>query len=288
MLAGVAAGLTLAAGTAIAGHLDGEVDSYTGCLSLGGGTLTQIREGNAPLDECGKNQVEVHFSGGDITSISAQTGGGLVGGGSNGGVSLSLRRDCDAGQVVKWNGTAWACASDSDATYAAGTGLDLTGTTFSIEPDNLVRNDQTCSSGEFATGFDGDGDVECASPPTASGIQGFSAHVGHVTLAGVTTVISKVLPAGTYLLFASVDVENRDTDSPSLFACSIPGYVSPGVGPGDVAHTLGESSGQVESVSMASAITHPGGAVSLVCQEMVADVDVSQATLTAIKVDSLG
>jgi hypothetical protein len=39
---------------------------------------------------------------------------------------------------------------------------------------------------------------------------------------------------------------------------------------------------------MASAIDHPGGAVVLSCREITANVDVSQATLTAIAISSLG
>jgi hypothetical protein len=42
-----------------------------------------------------------------------------------------------SGQVLKWNGTAWAPAADTDTntTYTAGTGLKLTSTTFSTEVD---------------------------------------------------------------------------------------------------------------------------------------------------------
>ncbi|MCO7319847.1 hypothetical protein OKE80_11045, partial [Riemerella anatipestifer] len=38
-----------------------------------------------------------------------------------------------SGQVLKWNGTAWAPAADdnTNTTYTAGTGLSLSGTTFS-------------------------------------------------------------------------------------------------------------------------------------------------------------
>lgn len=112
---------------------------------------------------------------------------------------------------------------------------------------------------------------------------GYSAHVGFVALAGPTTVISKVLAAGTYLLFASVDLENQDRDSLSLGGCSIPGYNSE-------LYRLNEDGqpGDTESISMASAITHTGGAVVLTCEEVDANVDVMEATLTAIKVDSLG
>ncbi|KPK01758.1 MAG: hypothetical protein AMK71_04385, partial [Nitrospira bacterium SG8_35_4] len=42
---------------------------------------------------------------------------------------------CSTGQVAKWNGSVWACADDIDTntTYSAGTGLDIAGTTFSVE-----------------------------------------------------------------------------------------------------------------------------------------------------------
>jgi hypothetical protein len=40
---------------------------------------------------------------------------------------------CSSGQVPKRDGAIWACADDMNTTYSAGTGLDLTGTTFSVE-----------------------------------------------------------------------------------------------------------------------------------------------------------
>jgi hypothetical protein len=114
--------------------------------------------------------------------------------------------------------------------------------------------------------------------------QGFSAHVGFVAVAGTTTVISKALPAGTYLLFASVELMNQDTDSTSSGGCSIPGYTSGGF---DLAENF-DNAPHRESISLASNISHPGGNVVLSCTEASADVNVTQATLNAIKVDSLG
>jgi hypothetical protein len=43
-----------------------------------------------------------------------------------------------------------------------------------------------------------------------------------------------------------------------------------------------------ESLSLSSGITHAGGEVQLTCTESFANVDVKEATLNAIKVDSLG
>jgi hypothetical protein len=40
---------------------------------------------------------------------------------------------CSNDQVAKWNGFMWRCADDTDTVYSEGTGLDLTGTTFSVD-----------------------------------------------------------------------------------------------------------------------------------------------------------
>ena len=47
---------------------------------------------------------------------------------------------CSAGQIPKWNGSAWACApDDAGGTYTAGTGLMLAGTQFSADTTYLQR-----------------------------------------------------------------------------------------------------------------------------------------------------
>jgi hypothetical protein len=65
---------------------------------------------------------------GTITGVTA--GSGLTGGGTSGSVTLSLLNTCSTNQILKWNGSAWACSNDANS---GGTitgvmaGTDLTG-----------------------------------------------------------------------------------------------------------------------------------------------------------------
>jgi hypothetical protein len=90
------------------------VQNYTGCLS--NTNLIQVAVGDLPANPpCRQGATEVHFSGGDLTSLTAGTG--LTGGGVNGDVSIALApsfrlpQTCAANQGTTWNGSAWACAS---------------------------------------------------------------------------------------------------------------------------------------------------------------------------------
>jgi hypothetical protein len=72
-------------------------------------------------------------SGGTVTSVTAASGGGLAVTGVAAAPAVGLLTTCTASQVLKWNGSGWACAADAGGTaYSAGSGLTLTGTTFSL------------------------------------------------------------------------------------------------------------------------------------------------------------
>jgi hypothetical protein len=61
----------------------------------------------------------------DITAVTAGTG--LTGGGTSGVVSLSLLTSCASGQLLKWSGTAWACANDIGTVGSGGGPVTFSG-----------------------------------------------------------------------------------------------------------------------------------------------------------------
>jgi hypothetical protein len=281
--------VTITATTALAGHQTSGVKSYTGCLVSGDGVMIKIKEGSSPRSACTGGQVEAHFSGGDITKISVGGGLTLPNGGDNGEVRIELAagqalpQGCDDGEIAEWDTSPtpdrWVCGVDDDTTYSEGTGLDLSaGNAFSIDPEFRLPGKECSASGEFATGFDGDGVIQC-SAPASSGIQAFSASRGAVAVAGLTTIISKTLSPGNYVLTAHVLAYNPSAAARAVGYCDISG---------DRGETSISETDFFENITLTSTIAHAGGAVLVTCTETSGNLDVKNASLTAIQVDSLG
>jgi hypothetical protein len=52
---------------------------------------------------------------GTISGVSTASGSGLTGGGTSGTLNLKLLSTCTANQILKWSGSAWACATDNNS-----------------------------------------------------------------------------------------------------------------------------------------------------------------------------
>ena len=103
------------------GGLVGGGTSGAVTLSLPGTCANgQLLKWNGTVWGCANDIDTDTNSGGTITGISIGAAGGLMGGGSTGNVTLSLPNTCASGQVLKWNGTNWACANDTDTDTNSG------------------------------------------------------------------------------------------------------------------------------------------------------------------------
>ena len=72
---------------------------------------------------------------GTITGITTASGSGLTGGGTSGTLTLGLTTGCSSNQVLRWNGSAWSCASTGTGTITgvtAGTALTGGGTSGNV------------------------------------------------------------------------------------------------------------------------------------------------------------
>jgi hypothetical protein len=74
-------------------------------------------------------ELEIVFTGGGIAGVATANGSGLMGGGTNGTLNLSLTNSCATSQILQWTGSAWACTTIKGTGTITGVtaGTDLTG-----------------------------------------------------------------------------------------------------------------------------------------------------------------
>jgi hypothetical protein len=206
------AALAVSGGVAFAVFPNDSVTHYTGCLNTNaspGGTFSNVAVGDTPAKACGSGQVLVHLSGGDITAVGTAAGSGLSGGKDNGAASLALdSTGCSSGGVLKWSGTSWSCGSDNNSTYSG---------------SDFALSNQNCTSGQFDTGINANGNLTCAAPPTPPSTDAYIAShndaVGIINGTGDNEVLSLSVPAGNYAVTAKTN--GLDLDNDYFIACKL-------------------------------------------------------------------
>jgi hypothetical protein len=78
---------------------------------------------------------------GTITGVTTAAGSGLTGGGTSGTLNLNLLSTCAANQILKWSGTAWACAADANSGgTVTSVGLSAPTTDFTVSGTPVTTN----------------------------------------------------------------------------------------------------------------------------------------------------
>ena len=80
-------------------------------------------------------ELDIVFAGGGgsgITGITTASGSGLQGGGTSGTLNLSLITSCSSGQILVWNGSAWACQTLKGSGTVTSVGLSAPSSDFTV------------------------------------------------------------------------------------------------------------------------------------------------------------
>jgi hypothetical protein len=138
----------------------GEVNSSTGTAGLflaPQGTTSFLLRGNNngsdvfKVDGDGnvfaaayKNLAGNPIGGGTITAVNTSGTSGLSGGGSSGVLNIGLIGTCSNEQILKWNGSGWACALDATGGNSGTAVYDSTG---NVQSAHIVRGSVVLSAG---------------------------------------------------------------------------------------------------------------------------------------------
>jgi hypothetical protein len=158
-------------------------------------------------------------SGGDITAVNAGTG--LTGGGTSGDVTVNadttymqrrVSSTCAAGSSIRVIGSdgSVTCEADDDTTYTAGTGLDLTDTTFSVVTSTIQeRVAGVCSAGYAIRQVNADGSVVCELDDDTTYTAGVGLDLDGTQFSIVTDTVQQRV-GGTCPAGSSIRVVNAD------------------------------------------------------------------------------
>src|ERR1700733_2001018 len=129
----------------------------------------------------------VFAGGGTLTGVTTASDSGLTGGGPSGTLHLGLLTTCASGQVLQWNGSAWACSAVGTGTITgvtAGTALTGGGT-----GGNVMLNVDTTQVPLLAANnsFTGNNVFQ---PFAADAIDAYTAWPGKTALVGIESATS--------------------------------------------------------------------------------------------------
>jgi hypothetical protein len=123
---------------------------------------------------------------GTVTGVSGTTGGGLIGGGTSGAVTLGLLNTCAPNQVLVWNGSIWACGNAGVGTL---TGVTTGGTSGLIgggTSGTLNLSLGSCAAGQVWQSSGG-GAWACATNGSGT-VTGATTGFGLIGVSGSTTL----------------------------------------------------------------------------------------------------
>jgi hypothetical protein len=128
--------------------------------------------------------------GGTLSGVTTASGSGLTGGGTSGTLNLGLLTTCASGQVLEWNGTAWACTTPkgtgtiTGVTTASSSGLTGGGTsgTLNLKVNTaeipLLGGTNTFTGNQTVNGIFAASSSAFGVSGSATAASGFSAGVG--------------------------------------------------------------------------------------------------------------
>lgn len=217
-----------------------------------------------------------------VASVAASVDGGLAAGGTATAPTLGLITTCASGQILKWNGSAWACAAD---TNSGGTVSGVTGSAPIVSSGGATPNLTMAQANASASGFLASADWTAFSSKVAS----VAASAGGGLVAGGTAT------APTLGLITSCSSGQVLKWNGSAWACATEGGALPADGLAAVSNGLLTNQFTASIASTTTPVTikdyfPPGQTDSIVvpdlgiAQKLTVSVDISNSDISGLTV----